>query len=255
MSKYVGMATWDDVPHLTAEQKAELLTGIPVYQREARTKGIPVLGSGRIFPVAEEAIATEPFAIPVHWPQIGGLDFGWDHPTAATRLAWDRDTDTVYVTAAYRVREATPIIHAAALKAWGDWLPWAWPHDGLQHDKGSGEALAELYRKQGLKMLPERAQYEGDRGSGVEAGLMDMLERMETGRWKVWRHLADWFEEFRLYHRQGGVVVKEHDDLLSSSRYGLMALRFAKTNQPKPKHTNNAAHPPFAHAGPSWLGT
>ena len=43
------------------------------------------------------------------------MDFGWDHPFAAVELVWDRDTDTVYVTATYRVREATPIIHAAAL--------------------------------------------------------------------------------------------------------------------------------------------
>ncbi len=30
---------------------------------------------------------------------------------------------------------------------------------------------------------------------------MDMLDRMQTGRFKVFRHLNDWFEEFRLYHR------------------------------------------------------
>jgi hypothetical protein len=33
------------------------------------------------------------------------------------------------VSKAYRVSEATPVIHAAALKAWGN-LKWAWPKDG-----------------------------------------------------------------------------------------------------------------------------
>jgi hypothetical protein len=47
------------------------------------------------------------------------MDFGWDHPFAAVELAWDRDTDTIYVTKAYRIRETTPVIHAAALRAWG----------------------------------------------------------------------------------------------------------------------------------------
>ena len=233
MSRYVGTCTWEEVPHLSDAQKASLLASIPVHERDARTKGIPILGSGRIFPVAEEEIACEPFDIPAHWVQIGGLDFGWDHPTAAVKLAWDRDTDTVYVTRTHRLREATPMMHAAVLRTWGDWLPWSWPHDGLQHDKGSGEQLAEIYRKHGLKMLPERSQYQGERGSGVEAGLADMLERMETGRFKVFRHLSDWFEEFRLYHRKDGKVVKENDDLLSATRYGIMDLRHARTGEPK----------------------
>jgi hypothetical protein len=188
---------------------------------------VPSLGSGRIFPVPEEQIAVDAFEIPPHWPQIGGLDFGWDHPTAAVRLTWDRDADTIYVTNVYRVKEATPVIHAAALRPWGGWLPWAWPHDGLQHSKDSGQPLAEQYRRQGLALLPMHASFP-DGSTGLEAGIFEMLDRMQTGRWKVFRHLADWFEEFRLYHRKDGRVVKLADDLLSASRYAQMTLRFAE---------------------------
>ena len=81
-------------------------------------------------------------------------------------------------------------------------------------------------------MLGEPATYEDERSNGVEAGLMDMLGRMQTGRWKVFRHLNDWFGEFRLYHRKDGLVVKEADDLMSASRYGLMMLRHAKVKMP-----------------------
>jgi Terminase RNaseH-like domain len=143
------------------------------------------------------------------------------------KLAWDRDADIVYVTATYRVREATPLIHAGALKPWGSNLPWAWPHDGLAHDKTSGEQLAEAYRRHGLNLLLEHAAFD-DGTSGVEAGLFMMLERMQTGRLKVFAHLADWFEEFRLYHREDGKVVKLRDDLISATRYALMCLRLAK---------------------------
>src|SRR5690606_27835804 len=101
----------------------------PSHERKARAEGIPVLGSGRVFPVDEDELKIVPFDIPRHWPQIAGLDFGWDHPTAAVRLAWDRDADAIYVTHSYGLREATPIMHAAALKGWGTWLPFAWPHD------------------------------------------------------------------------------------------------------------------------------
>lgn len=224
--------TIGDAEHYTEEERARIIASYPAHERDARTKGIPSLGSGRIFPVSEEEISVPAFAIPDHWTYLGALDFGWDHPTAAVKLAWDRDADCVYITNCYRVREATPVIHGASLKAWGAWLPWAWPHDGLQHDKGSGEQLAEQYRNQGLAMLPERAQYD-DGSSGVEAGLMDMLDRMQTGRFKVFAHLSEWFDEFRLYHRKDGKVVKEHDDILSATRYGCMSLRFAKTSEVK----------------------
>jgi hypothetical protein len=252
MTRYVGMCSWDEVPHLSQAQKDELWSSIPAHQRDARSRGIPVLGSGRVFPVAEEDITCEPFPIPKHWPRIGALDFGWDHPTAAVDIAWDRDNDIVYIVRTHRMREATPLMHAAVLRPWGANLPWAWPHDGLQHDKGSGEQLAHLYRKQGMKMLMERAQYENERGSGVEAGLADMLERMQTGRLKVFAGLSDWFEEFRLYHRADGRVVKLRDDLMSATRYGLMSLRFARTDEPvKPKEKKQS---PLNMGAAGWMG-
>lgn len=220
------MMTIEDALHIPEAERARIIAGYPPHEREARTKGIPMRGSGLIFPVAESVYTEPAFAVPSTWPQLGALDFGWDHPTAAVRLAWDREVDCVYVTHCYRVREATPVIHAAALKAWGPWLPWAWPHDGLQHSKDSGETLAQQYRRQGLRMLPEHAQFE-DGGYGVEAGLMDLLDRLQTGRLKVFAHLADWFEEVRMYHRKDGRVVKEDDDLVSATRYGCMSLRFA----------------------------
>jgi hypothetical protein len=51
---------------------------------------------------------------------------------------------------------------------------------------------------------------------------------MQTGRLKVFSHLADWFDEFRLYHRKDGKVVKEFDDLMAATRYGVMMQRAAR---------------------------
>lgn len=240
MTRHVTRMTIEDADHYTPEQRAAIITSYPAHERKARAQGIPILGSGRVFPIDEDEIKVKAFTIPDEWPQIGGLDFGWDHPTAATRLAHDRDTDTIYVTACYAQREATPIIHAAAVKAWGEWLPWAWPHDGLQHDKGSGEALAQQYRDQGLNMLPERATFE-DGKSGVEAGIAEMLDRMQTGRWKVFEHLEDWFAEFRLYHRKDGIIEPINDDRISSSRYAMMMKRFAR-KKPSPRKLHRENH-------------
>lgn len=235
-----------DAGHYTPEQRKAIIASYPAHEREARTMGIPTLGSGKIFPIEESTIRIEPFQIPPHWAQIGGLDFGYDHPSAAVKLAWDRDDDCVYVIACHRAREQTPLLFTPAIKAWGDWLPWAWPHDGLQHDKGSGLQLKEQYKTQGLNMLEDKATHppadgedEGTGGNGVEAGIMDMLDRMQTGRWKVFANLNDWFEEFRLYHRKDGKIVKLDDDLMSASRYANMMKRFAIT-KPKPQQATGA---------------
>lgn len=73
-------------------------------------------------------------------------------------------------------------------------------------------------------MLSSHASF-SDGSTGVEAGLFEMLERMQTGRFKVFAHLNEWFEEFRLYHRKDGKVVKEGDDLMAATRYGVMSIR------------------------------
>jgi phage terminase large subunit-like protein len=226
-TRSVTTMTIDDAEHYTDEERQEIIDSYPAHEREARTKGVPSLGSGRIFPVPEENIVIDPIEIPSLWPQINGIDFGWDHPFAATRCAWDRDNDVFYIIGEYRQREASPIIHSAAIKPWGDWIPVSWPHDGLQHDKGSGEQLSKQYADQGLNMLHERATFD-DGTNGVEAGVSDMLQRMQTGRFKVFNTCGGWLEEFRLYHRKDGKIVKERDDLISASRYALMMKRFAE---------------------------
>ena len=67
-------------------------------------------------------------------------------------------------------------------------------------------------------MLPMHAQFD-DSGVGRGRACRTCLIRMESGRFKVFKHLNDWFDEFRLYHRKDGRVVKEDDDLMS--RYAL----------------------------------
>jgi phage terminase large subunit-like protein len=128
--RHVTQITIDDVSHFSDEEKERIIASYPSWEVEARVRGVPVLGSGRVFPVTEEQIATEQRDFPAHWPKIGGMDFGWDHPFAAVELAWDRDADCVYVSKTYRCRETTPIMHVAALRPWGKDLYWAWPRDG-----------------------------------------------------------------------------------------------------------------------------
>ena len=220
-------ATWDDAPHLDDEVKEEILAALPPHERKMRSEGIPVLGSGLVFPIDVEQIKRTAFAIPEHWSRICAIDFGYDHPTAAVWIAHDRDHDVAYVYDTYRKSGETPLVHAQAIKARGDWIPVIWPHDGAQHDKGSGEPLAAIYRRQGMNMFPKHFE-NPEGGQGVEPGLMEMLQKFQTQRLLVFDHLGEFFEEMRMYHRKDGKVVKERDDLMSAARYAVMSLRYAK---------------------------
>jgi len=237
-------ASWDDAGHLVkdgqlTEEAKQLESGFPAHEREMRRRGVPSYGRGLVFPFTEESLVIDPFEIPRHWPRINGIDFGWDHPAAAASLAWDRDADVVYLVAEYRESRAIPAIHAAAIQPWGAWIPTAWPHDGLNTEKGTGDELVKAYSKEGLNMLPAKAtnppdpkqgQKEGEGGNSVEASILAMFERMETGRWKVFSTCRQWLQEQRTYHRDEQMrLVKLRDDLISASRYAHMMLRHART--------------------------
>lgn len=236
--------TIDDVLHYSDEERQQIIDSYAPHEREARTKGIPILGSGRVFPVAESVLSVKAFPIPDHWPVICGIDFGIDHYTACAWLALDRDRDTIYLYDAIRIRQATPKDIAPIMRTRGDWVPVAWPHDGLQTEKSSGIQLAEFYREEGINMLFEKASmpetgaedgYKVSRFS-VEAGIMSMLQYMQAGRFRVFDHLEDFWDEFRLYHRKDGKIVKDGDDLMSAVRYAFVMRRYA-TTPPDPQRS------------------
>lgn len=220
-------ATMDDNLSLTKEDIEDYLKTVPDIAREARRLGVPFMGSGRIFTTLEETIRVEPFAIPPHWPQLGAVDLGIDHPFAAVKIAIDPDSDVVYVTQAHRVKGQTTLEHAAFLKGWGKDLPFVYPHDALQRDRGSGDTFAKRYRDHGLNMVARAAFPDGS--NSVEAGIQEMIERFMTSRLRIFSNLNDVFEEYRIYHRKDGVIEKTGDDLLCAIRYALMGRRYART--------------------------
>lgn len=224
---YSKNASWEDAPHLDPSERERMWLSYPAHERDTRAKGTPLLGSGSIFPIGDDQLMADIEPKP-WWRFINGVDFGIDHPAAGVFCALDpEDQGTFYVYDCYRAPGETPIYHAAAMKKHGDWIPNSWPHDGMQRDKGSGTALKDLYRRQGLYMLREHAHYPDERGNHVEPGVIEMLEWMRTGRFKVARNLSQWFEEKRLYHRKDGQIVKQKDDLMSATRMAFIMRRYA----------------------------
>lgn len=233
VDKYPGTAvvymSLYDVGHYTKEYVDTLSASYPQHERDSRIFGKPGLGEGAVFPIAESEITIDPFPVPHSFARIIGLDIGWDHPTAAAWLAIDRENGTVYLTDCYKQSRQPPAVHASAIRAksGGLNLPVAWPHDALQTSKDTGIPMRDAYINEGLVMLPEKASFE-DGSYGLEPGLQIMYNMMCQGKFKVFKGVCEpWLAEYRTYHRKNGLVVKEYDDLISASRYGLMMARFA----------------------------
>lgn len=215
--------TWDDVPHLTTEDKKEILASLTPQERECRSKGIPYLGKGKIYQFSEDSFVIEPLKeLPRHWPRSYGMDVGYSHPTACVWSAWDRESDTVYIYSEYKQKEAPPSTHAGAILARGAWIPGV--IDTTAGNKGSasqedGTRLINLYEKFGLQLGFVRK----GRGS-VEEGILEVSDRLESGRLKVYNTCQQWINEYRLYRRDdNSKIVKKDDDLLDATRYNLIS--------------------------------
>lgn len=210
-TKCVVMATWDDAPHLSEEAKRDLLASIPPYQRDARSKGVPQLGAGAIYPVPESDLLCDPFEIPAFWPRGYGMDVGWNF-TAGIWGAYDRSTSTLYLTHEYKRSQAEPSVHVHGIKAPGSWMPGFIDPASRGRGQKDGAQLLSDYRQLGLNLTIA--------DNGVESGLYSVWNRMSTGRLKVFRNLGKWLEEFRLYRRdEKGNVVKQNDHLMDCTRY------------------------------------
>ena len=224
-------ATWDDAPHMTPEKRENQLSQYPAYQRDMRSKGVPLMGSGLIFEILEDDISCQPFEIPSFFFIIDGMDFGWDHPQAHIQLAIDMDQGIIYVTKAWKDSKKQPFEAWESVKIWAEDVPTAWPGDGLQTEKGSAKQQREYYTEADFNMLRDRATWP-DGSDGVWAGIMELNNLMKTGRFKVFSSLRSVFEEIRNYHtkldkQQNVKIVKIRDDLLDAIRYAYMMRRFA----------------------------
>lgn len=225
----ITTATWDDAPHLDEKTKTELLASLPPYQRDARSKGIPQLGSGAVYPIQESEFIVKPFQIPKHFRCGYGLDVGWNN-TAAVWFAHDADKDIVYITHDYKRGHAEPSVHAAAIRARGDYVGVIDPASRGRSQK-DGESLIHLYGQQGLDLRIA--------DNTVEAGIFDVYERFTTGRLKVFETCQNLISELRIYRRdEKGRIVKENDHNCDALRYAIRSgLLFGKTekkNDPVP---------------------
>jgi len=222
-SKHVTTCSWDDAPHLSEKDKKELLSSIPPFQRDARTKGVPALGAGAIYPVPESDIVVDPFSLPRHWKRSFALDVGWRR-TAALWGATDPESGVLYLYSEHYISEQVPAIHAEGLRARGEWIPGVIDPAARGRSQDDGIRLMETYKNLGLDI--EKS------ANAVESALFEIWEAFLAGRVKVFSNLTSFLREYRSYVRdEKGRIVKENDHLMDCLRYLWLSGRDRAKNE------------------------
>lgn len=212
--KFVANVSWDDVPHLSTERKNILLGSYSEHERDARTKGLPGLGSGAIYPYNPKEYTATPFEIPNHWPRWYGMDVGWN-VTACVWFTKNPDTNTIYVYDEHYAAQKLPIMHAAAIKDRGDYIP-GFIDPASRQTGNEGTKLFELYQSFGLILHAAE--------NAVNAGILLCNQFFAAGRIKIWYTCPKLLEEIGMYCRdEKGNIVKQFDHSVDAMRYGLVS--------------------------------
>ena len=227
--KFVRM-TIDDAQHFSPERREQMKRGCLPWLYKPRILGEPSAGELAVFPVDLETLKRQyPMLqdMPPEYFYLWGIDPGIGHPFAAVLIAYDRDRDIIHILKVIRVKDQTPLQHSYAMKQVAENVRVSWPKDAGARHPGATDLTSyiKLYKQMGLDMLPDWATNE-DGSVGLEAGIIDIYQRMTTGRLFVNKDLTEWFEEARDYHRDdNGNIVPIDDDIMSAMRYACMMVK------------------------------
>jgi hypothetical protein len=211
--KVVIQAGWNDCGHLSEAAKQEMLAAIPPYQRDARSKGIPDLGAGAVYPISQEDYITDRKPDP-SWPRAYGLDVGWNW-THAVWLAWDREAALAIAYDEYYRSAAEPEIHAAAIRSKGVWIPGTIDPSSKGVTPIDGQRLMDMYITLGLNLTKA--------DNAVVAGTTLVWNLLSTGQLKIGRHLLQLLRQMKIYRRdEKGVIIKRDDHGPDALRYDCM---------------------------------
>lgn len=262
---YFQNATWDDAPHLTPEVKASLLARIPYYQRKMRSLGIPVLGSGAIYPYDLDKVTCAPFDIPDHWKVLSALDFGYSgisDPSVVVSCAQDPETGKKYIFAEwgseqdrdFYANSHMPDYMAAKITGTepDDWreatggehpfeglgLPGIVvksPHDGNGIQPGTQQTRSEIMRSKGanvhhenFEIPPDLAPLEANRRSLI--GSINLIAQwFQDAELFIFANCLDLIKEFQLYQwvkkGQRTVPADKNNHFLDAMRIAAIRVR------------------------------
>lgn len=214
-------ATWEDNPYLSEDMKETLKGQYLPHEIEARTKGIPSIGEGKVYPVLEDNVKFTPTGFPPHFIHTFGMDFGW-YDTSVVIAAYDKDTDILYIYDCYKEgadhkTPRSPAEHYASFPAIARNVKGVCDPSGGGTGQATGEQARKQYEELGMTLVSA--------DNARDSGILEVLQRLQSGRLKIadTPNMDKWWHEFRNYARTrsstGKVNYSKNDHLMDATRY------------------------------------
>ena len=208
--------TWDDVTHLSEEDKALQIAGLGPHEIEARKFGRPTIGTGKVYQFDENDYTVPDFSINPKWRTMGGLDVGISHPTSAVKLSIDDESGVGYVHQEYKVAGETSVYHAYKLKEWP--CQFAIDPNSRQRAISSGDSPYKIFED---IMGDNRLLIADNR---VNYGISFIRAKIASEQLYIFESCVETLKEMRLYRfKENGDILKRDDDLMDAFRYAVTA--------------------------------
>jgi predicted phage terminase large subunit-like protein len=224
-------------PNAAHDDQVDALT-----QALNRLRGV----SSAIYTMAESEITVEPFKIPCHWPRAFGMDIRWNE-AAALWGALDPGSDILYLYSEHSQGQAPPAVQAQGILSRGGWIPGVIDVVSIGTSEGDRWRLLKIYRD--LKLDLRVAE------NSEQSGIYEVIQRMSSGRLKVFRTLTSFSQEYRLYRRDAqGEVVKQNDLLMNCLRCLCVSGCDRMCTEPDPEEEDDRSYSYIAPGTPGgWM--
>jgi len=210
----VHFLTWDDVTHLSEEDKKLQIAGLGPHEIESRKFGRPTIGSGKVYQFDENDYVVADFTINPKWKTIGGLDVGISHPTCAVKLSIDEESGVGYIHQEYKVSGETSIYHAYKLKDWP--CRFAIDPNSRQRSISTGDSPYKMFQE---IMGDDRLILADNR---VNYGISLIRAKIASEQLYIFESCVETMKEMRLYRfKENGDIHKVNDDLMDALRYAV----------------------------------
>jgi phage terminase large subunit len=197
----------------------------------------PAIPLTHVFPISAPSFAVQPFKVPPFWRRGVAVKLEGEQ-TIALWAAFDQESDIIYITTEHVGERAEASVNAQAIAGRGKWIPGTIDTDETKLQDRLQSAAG--YEALGLRLhLSDRAE---------EAGIADMLDRLSSGRLKVFSTCPQFFAAYRS-HRRDDKGEAEPNGLMECARSLCRRSSIARmVSKPRPDT------PPPSGIGDSAIG-